>query len=671
MRSRKIGNVSRGILLWLAPVVLFPLSTAKLAVSGAFGDGLHTNIGINIVPFAILALVSAANSIIDCFFKCPGIILVHQVVAQLVLLLYFLSRDEAFVVPHAGKPATSAGRSAEPKLPHAWPSAHIPRPAVSQFPGMASFRSSDNLPRNPPSAFMAKSPTISVVLPCLNETYVRETVQSFCERTPREALQEVLIVDDGSSPPISQKLDGLRDCPYRIIRHEKPWGLMIAKQTGGDAAKGKHIGFFDCHVAPERGWHKEIIELLEAKPRRLVVPMIGDLNIDTYDLQKENVWKTKCYIDFNADFWWYEDETIFMPAISGGLVATSREWWHDSGGYDSGMRGWGGENSDQSLRAWLCGGDVVRATSSHIAHMWRVTTDARTLSRYSWAGKQTDNLARVAAAWFDEFSGMFHNGVSPTINVSETLDRKHRLGCKPFVYYLHRFRKIYRDAAVIPPSVFRIKARGTDRCIVKSGMDSYRVAHCQMGTWFQLANLLPDGFPTEGAFDGDVPHAADAPRSTPVVCGSHKAASCSECPQGHGEGWCNGDCKWVFGSCALKETMPHPPQSTSTKRKCCSGIREYKSMYCFDAMKPSGPISYQCDVGGGNNNQQYIFHSDGRIRHSSGSCLATVGDSLAPADCSLPAATRWDRAEEYEPDVFRRYAAAVKRYGLTEDLPDH
>ena len=31
----------------------------------------------------------------------------------------------------------------------------------------------------------------------------------------------------------------------------------------------------------------------------------------------------------------------------------SRRWWQETGGYDTGMLGWGGENIDQSLRAWL------------------------------------------------------------------------------------------------------------------------------------------------------------------------------------------------------------------------------------------------------------------------------------------------------------------------------
>lgn len=38
---------------------------------------------------------------------------------------------------------------------------------------------------------------------------------------------------------------------------------------------------------------------------------------------------------------------------------------------------------------------------------------------------------------------------------------------------------------------------------------------------------------------------------TEVHCGGHGhvAASCSECTEGHGESWCNGDCYWKDGSC--------------------------------------------------------------------------------------------------------------------------
>ena len=37
-----------------------------------------------------------------------------------------------------------------------------------------------------------------------------------------------------------------------------------------------------------------------------------------------------------------------------------------------------------------------------------------------------------------------------------------------------------------------------------------------------------------------------------VVCGGHTAETCSECPQGNGAYWCNGDCLWLNGGCVDK-----------------------------------------------------------------------------------------------------------------------
>lgn len=45
--------------------------------------------------------------------------------------------------------------------------------------------------------------------------------------------------------------------------------------------------------------------------------------------------------DSNKDWWWYDDESPYSPVISGGLVATTRSWWQESGGFDPGMHGWG------------------------------------------------------------------------------------------------------------------------------------------------------------------------------------------------------------------------------------------------------------------------------------------------------------------------------------------
>jgi len=41
-----------------------------------------------------------------------------------------------------------------------------------------------------------------------------------------------------------------------------------------------------------------------------------------------------------------------------------------------------------------------------------------------------------------------------------------------------------------------------------------------------------------------------------VSCGGHYAATCSDCPQGNGASWCNGDCAWADNKCVSKGDAP-------------------------------------------------------------------------------------------------------------------
>eukprot|EP00408_Alexandrium_pacificum_P005506 CAMPEP_0171229518 /NCGR_PEP_ID=MMETSP0790-20130122/38922_1 /TAXON_ID=2925 /ORGANISM="Alexandrium catenella, Strain OF101" /LENGTH=378 /DNA_ID=CAMNT_0011695701 /DNA_START=58 /DNA_END=1194 /DNA_ORIENTATION=+ len=377
-------------------------------------------------------------------------------------------------------------------------------------------------------------------------------------------------------------------------------GLMVAKQTGGDAATGEFIGFFDCHVAPNRGWHAELIQKLQAHPRRLVVPTITDLDLDTWDERKGSSSNSKCYISFGAEFMWFEDTSDFIPVVSGGLVAISRDWWRASGGFDKDMRGWGGENVDQSLRTWLCGGEIVRAQSSRVAHMWRVPQDQRTQAHYHLV-RGTDNNARVAAAWFDDFRVKFQQGrlAHRAPDVSSVQSLKRALGCKPFAYFLHRFRRVYRNGGVLPREVFRLKSKELQQCVVVKG-PRFNLRSCDSGaTYFHFGNQ-------------------------------------------------------------------DPKQSGN----CCSGIRIWDSLQCFDRLDPTGPLPYFCDVTGHNLNQQYRLSADGLIRHGFGQCLSAGSNGqLAAADCG--SATHWERDGAFRPKETELYEEAVRRYKLSEDDPDN
>ena len=48
-----------------------------------------------------------------------------------------------------------------------------------------------------------------------------------------------------------------------------------------------------------------------------------------------------------------------------------------------------------------------------------------------------------------------------------------------------------------------------------------------------------------------------------IICGSHRAKTCSQCPCNqhgvyeifHGSGWCNGDCQWSNGVCHMRQKI--------------------------------------------------------------------------------------------------------------------
>jgi len=131
------------------------------------------------------------------------------------------------------------------------------------------------------------------------------------------------------------------------------------------------------------------------------------------------------------------------------------------------MHGWGGENLDQSLRAWLCGGEIVRAQTSRIAHMWR-TADPRTRSKSMLQVPYTNNGGRVAAAWLDEFLPIYNGEAVSRESVQNFESVKRRLFCKPFSYFLYRFRGLYVGGAVIPQKVFLLKERKTGLCLTRA-----------------------------------------------------------------------------------------------------------------------------------------------------------------------------------------------------------
>eukprot|EP00931_Biecheleriopsis_adriatica_P034800 TRINITY_DN20079_c0_g1_i1.p1 TRINITY_DN20079_c0_g1~~TRINITY_DN20079_c0_g1_i1.p1 ORF type:complete len:807 (+),score=111.46 TRINITY_DN20079_c0_g1_i1:202-2421(+) len=426
--------------------------------------------------------------------------------------------------------------------------------------------------------------TISVVLPCAEERDLAfKTVKSVFDTTPAEVLHEIVVVDDGSNPPLSEthlKPDVQEKYKVLIKRHENTVGLIGAKKTGGDAATGDIIVFFDCHVGPQDKWYEDFLNLIADNYRRMVIPQITALDIDTWKQIGAGGGMSKCYVTWDGDFKWGGTDDMYMGMLSGGLAGMSRPWWDESGGFDSKMLGWGGENIDQGVRMWVCGGEIVAAPNSQVAHMWR-TGSPKTGARYRHVGDTILNRARAINAWFQEFSQklddypVFHNrkksGGPEWFGDMNTFDavRKRLSGCRPFAWYLRRFKVVYEDAGLIPSEVFMIKEESSGLCLLFMG------------------NAGTSGSGSEGV----------------------RLADCDPSNQRF---------FWHLGN-----------RNRRTK-KCCSGLRAWNTDQCLQGGQSGGrAVTGICELSGSHSGQAWSLNEDGLFSRGS-TCLGPTDNPSKP-----------------------------------------
>ncbi|KAF4688499.1 hypothetical protein FOZ60_002769 [Perkinsus olseni] len=156
----------------------------------------------------------------------------------------------------------------------------------------------------------------------------------------------------------------------RLIRHEKSQGLIRARMAGANAAVGDMVMFLDCHVKPAPGWERPMFKNTNENYKRLVVPLIPRLDGETWEVLGDEP-GAKMMFDWGLQFDWFEDGNDEVPVMSGGLYAITKKWWHESGEYDYDMLLYGAENIEQSVRVWMCGGEIVVARDSRVAHLFR------------------------------------------------------------------------------------------------------------------------------------------------------------------------------------------------------------------------------------------------------------------------------------------------------------
>ena len=132
-------------------------------------------------------------------------------------------------------------------------------------------------------------PTTSVVIVFHNEawTTLLRTIHSIMLRSPRELLEEIILVDDASEQDhLGHQLEEYASklsVPVHVFRTGKRSGLIRARLLGAKHVKGSVITFLDAHCECTEGWLEPLLAEIARNRKAVVCPIIDVISDDTFE----------------------------------------------------------------------------------------------------------------------------------------------------------------------------------------------------------------------------------------------------------------------------------------------------------------------------------------------------------------------------------------------------
>lgn len=234
-----------------------------------------------------------------------------------------------------------------------------------------------------------------------NSTLLR-SVWSIINRSPKELLQQIILVDDSSTKeflkqPLEDYLKAAHiDHIVSVVRTTKREGLIRGRQIGARSATADIMVrirqvlkvlrivvmlqvFLDAHSEANYNWLPPLIEPIALDYRTVVCPFVDVIDCDTYEYKPQVRMHTQRHTfswrklqdegargSFDWEFHYKRlprvdeqepghdpSEPFESPVMAGGYFAISRKWFWELGGYDEGLDIWGGEQYELSFKVLL------------------------------------------------------------------------------------------------------------------------------------------------------------------------------------------------------------------------------------------------------------------------------------------------------------------------------
>jgi GT2 family glycosyltransferase len=212
----------------------------------------------------------------------------------------------------------------------------------------------------------SRSPTISVVVPTLNEMqYLAATLTQLHATLPRDS--EVVVVDDGSTDGSDAITKEFVPRGVRLLRTYN-LGAAGARNHGARRTTGDVIVFADAHVDVPSGWYEPLIDVLHQTGVGGVAPAVASMG------RPDQKGFGYCLTGPTLDTAWLGQQATHaypVPLLSSCFMALRRDVFEQVGGFDGSMVRWGMEDTELSLRLWLMGYTLMVVPQVEVAHLFR------------------------------------------------------------------------------------------------------------------------------------------------------------------------------------------------------------------------------------------------------------------------------------------------------------
>lgn len=296
-------------------------------------------------------------------------------------------------------------------------------------------------------------PKVSIIIPFFDEhiSTLSRTIHSIMNRTPRELLEEIILVNDDSRKHYDKLKSHIIEMKWndkvRLLEMEEQSGVIWSRLAGARAARGDVFLFMDCHVEVGYNYLPPLLEPIAKNHRMVTIPMLDVIDKNTYEISPHYRARTVFDWHFHAqrisltakDLERKKDDPYFTPIIYGSTYAISAKFFWELKP-DSGLITHGADFIEMSLKINLCGGMTFEHPCSRIAHLFRRFPHEK---HYNEIDYKAANNKRVAEIWFDEYKESLYSRHPERYkrieinedDIADQLALKESLECLPMSYF--------------------------------------------------------------------------------------------------------------------------------------------------------------------------------------------------------------------------------------------